>query len=146
MFLHCWAIHNLKKVLAIPCHSTLLKSSQSGSFVDLYLVLLHCLAVPNNKTLRCVPCQNTLLKSSQSWNLADVQLVFIHCWAVPNLETMLAYTLSYYNPELLLILKHFRCVPCHNTLLKSSRSWNLDDVHRVLLHCWASPNLETMLT
>ena len=100
--IHCWKALNLE---------VLLTYTLSYYIAELFLITKHC---------RCVPSHNILLKSSQSLNLDDVQLVFLLCWAVPNLKTMLTYTLSYYMLELFLILKHCRCVLCHNTLLKSS--------------------------
>ena len=143
----------------------MLKSSRSWNLADVYLVLVHCWDIPNLKTLlsdilsyynaelfrilkqcRCMPCHKTLLKISQPWNIADVYFVFLHRWAVLNPIMFVSYNLSYYNAELFPFLKHCRCIPCHNTLLKSSQSGNLADVLPVLLHCWAFPNLETMLT
>ena len=149
VLLHGWAFPNLKTFLKftwdvlnvetwwrIPFHITLWTTyniAESKFF-------LHCWAILNLKTFLSIPC--SLLNSqfenpccwAESLTIAHVYLIFLHCRA-PNIT----------YAELVPILKHCRCVPCHNTLLKCSQSWNIADVNLVLLHCWAVPYLETLL-
>ena len=77
-----------------------------------------------------------MLSCSQSLNSADVSPELLHCWAVPNLVTSLSHILSYYNSELFSVLKHCRCTPSLNTLLKSSKTWNLEILLTYYLSCY----------
>ena len=143
--LHCWAAPNIITLLTytllqcwdFPNFRPLLTYTLSYYIAGLLLILYPCWVMF---------CVITLLSDSEPENTVDVYSVFLHCWKAPNLETLVMYYLACYIAELFPIFKLYWGIFYFITLLRCSQSWNTANVYTVLLHCWAVPKLETLVT